>query len=49
MNTNLIMLNLISLTFAIGAILLAMMGVGGWGWMIFASIITYTWVESKEE
>ena len=34
--------NIVSVTFAIGAIVLAYSGSDGWGWMIFASILTIT-------
>ena len=34
--------NIVSVTFAIGAIVLAYNGSDGWGWMIFASVLTIT-------
>lgn len=34
--------NIVSVTFAVGAIVLAYSGSDGWGWMIFASVLTIT-------
>lgn len=34
--------NIVSVTFAVGAVILAYSGSDGWGWMIFASVLTIT-------
>ncbi len=39
----LIILNAISITFAIGAIYLAANELNGWGWFIFGSVCTFTY------
>ena len=34
--------NIVSVTFAIGSVILAYSGSDGWGWMILASVLTIT-------
>jgi hypothetical protein len=50
MKTALILLfsNLTPLAFAIGAVYLASLGIAGWGWLVFASIMTTSYFSSTK-
>lgn len=40
---------LIPITFAVGAIIMAYNGINGWGWFIFAAVLTVPGVEKKDK
>jgi hypothetical protein len=40
---------IVSLTLAIGSILLAYYGIKGWGWFLFGSIITFVYPSKTEQ
>lgn len=44
--------NAVSIVFATGAIIMAVRGIDGWGWMIFGALLTtrsIEWVTNKEK